>query len=570
MKKLINKLYNIGIKENQPEYLQKKIKLTNKLAVILLLFLVLPFLMIGLVLFTKQLFIIIIGGVFLSLLLVFNHFGAEKISRILMSIMPLLLVVYFGVSAVATGTKPPTPVPLMAISLSLLPFVIFDLNEKGYLFSTTLVTISLLLWFNNWSILGLGFEGTTIAVMNFSSLLGSIIGISMFYVLANQNNKSEEKAEDLIAEMDGKNMLLNQSQNDLKNKLEELEVAREEEKKRNWTSEGLAKFGDILRSDKDVVNLSDELLSALVKYINANQGGIYAVIEKKEETYIELVSGYAYDQKKYNEKRIEIGQGLLGQTYKEKGYKYLSEVPQGYIEITSGLGEATPSHLLIVPMMVNDKVEGLIELASFDAFEQYKIDFVLKLGEQVASSLSSKKIEENTKLLLKETQLQTQDMQEQEEIMRQSMEELQAIQEDMNRTQLENLAQNTALNNAALVSETNRKGYITYVNDTFCAFSEYTKEELIGQNHNIIRHQDMPKEIFKDMWATIGRGKVWSGRVKNKKKSGDFYWVQASITPVIGKDGKPEKYVGVRFDITDTVLKEEAHLKKIKDLEATL
>lgn len=154
--------------------------------------------------------------------------------------------------------------------------------------------------------------------------------------------------------------------------------------------------------------------------------------------------------------------------------------------------------------------------------------------------------------------------------MRQSMEELQAIQEDMNRAQLESLAQNTALNNAALVSETNRKGYITYVNDTFCEFSEYTKDELIGKNHNIIRHPDMPKEIFKDMWATIGKGNVWRGRVKNRKKNGGFYWVQAIITPVIGKDGKPEKYVGVRFDITEEVLREEAYLEKINVLEAAV
>ncbi len=570
LKSIYFRILNTGIKDGQPEYLQRKIKLTNRMVAIILSCIILPFFLIGLVLFPNQLFIFFIGTVALLSLLLFNHLGLEKISRVLISTLPLILVVFFGVSAVESGAKPISPIPLMAVTLSLVPFLIFDLREKGYLFFTTFVAISVLIWFNNWALTGLGFEGSILIIMNVSSLLGAIIGISMFYMLSNQNRKSEKKGEALIQEMEENNDLLNQSQDDLKNKLEELEETRVEEKKRNWTSEGLAKFGDILRSDKDLVNLSDEILSTLVKYTKANQGGLYSVVENSTETYIELVSGYAYDQKKYTKKRIEIGQGLLGQTYKEKSYKYLTEIPQGYTEITSGLGEATPGYLLIVPMIINDKIEGLIELASFYEIEQYKIDFVLKLGEQLASSLSAKKIEENTKALLSETRIQTEEMQEQEEIMRQSMEELQAIQEDMNRAHLDNLAQTTALNNAALVSETDRKGYITYVNDTFCTFSEYSKDELLGKNHNIIRHPDMPKEAFKDMWATIGKGEIWSGRVKNRKKNGGFYWVLASITPVIGKDGKPEKYVGVRFDITEEVLREETYLEKINVLEATV
>ncbi len=570
LKSFYKKIVNIGIVEGQPDYLQKKIMLSNKLIAIIIFFLALPFLLLSFFVLNKLLIVLIITNVMLLVLLWMNSIGLEKVTRVILAILPLGIVTIFNIWASTISEKPATHIPMMAVLFALFPFLLFDLREKRSMIFTAIITISLLLWFDRWAAVGLGYKETTLGMISFSSVLACIIGVAMFYNLISQNKISEEKAESLIDEMKKNNSLLNQSQDELNYKLEELEVAREEEKKRNWTSEGLAKFGDILRSDKDLVNLSDEVLSKLVKYINANQGGLYSVRENNSETYIELVSSYAYNQKKFNEKRIEIGQGLLGQTYKEKSYKYLTEVPQGYIEITSGLGEATPEYLLIVPMMVNDKVEGLIELASFHEIEQYEIDFVKKLGEQLASSMSAKNIEENTKLLLKETQIQTQEMQEQEEVMRQNMEELQAIQEDMNRTQLENLAQNTALNNAALVSETDRKGVITYVNDTFCKFSEYTKDELIGQNHNIIRHPDMPKKMFKDLWATIGKGKVWRGRVKNQKKSGEFYWVIAIITPVVGKDGKPEKYVGVRFDITEEVLQEEAYLEKIGVLEAAV
>ncbi len=82
-----------------------------------------------------------------------------------------------------------------------------------------------------------------------------------------------------------------------------------------------------------------------------------------------------------------------------------------------------------------------------------------------------------------------------------------------------------------LVSETDAKGIIVYADDTFVKFSEYSLEELIGKNHNIIRHPDMPKAAFKELWETVKKGNVWQGFVKNKTRSGKFYWVYATIFP---------------------------------------
>lgn len=110
---------------------------------------------------------------------------------------------------------------------------------------------------------------------------------------------------------------------------------------------------------------------------------------------------------------------------------------------------------------------------------------------------------------------------------------------------------------ACIVSESDLKGNITYVNDKLCDVTGYTREECIGQPHSMFRHPDSPKEVFKEMWATIGRGKIFRQIIKNKKKNGDPYWVDAIIAPVIGENGKPVKYIGVRFDITEQKLKEE-------------
>lgn len=107
---------------------------------------------------------------------------------------------------------------------------------------------------------------------------------------------------------------------------------------------------------------------------------------------------------------------------------------------------------------------------------------------------------------------------------------------------------------ACLVSETDRKGIITFVNDKFCEVAQYTKEELMGQNQNIIRHPSMPKSIFKEMWASIGSGKNFRSLVTNKAKDGSPYYIDGIFAPVLGADGKPIKYIGIRFDVTKATI----------------
>ncbi|MBP9489886.1 MAG: PAS domain-containing protein [Aliarcobacter sp.] len=104
--------------------------------------------------------------------------------------------------------------------------------------------------------------------------------------------------------------------------------------------------------------------------------------------------------------------------------------------------------------------------------------------------------------------------------------------------------------NTMIVSETDEKGIVVYANDDFCDIAGYTKEELIGKPHNIVRHEDMPKAAFEDLWKTIQSGKIWNGIVKNKTKSGDFYWVNATAYPSKTKDGKI-RYISVRVRPTD-------------------
>jgi PAS domain S-box-containing protein len=113
------------------------------------------------------------------------------------------------------------------------------------------------------------------------------------------------------------------------------------------------------------------------------------------------------------------------------------------------------------------------------------------------------------------------------------------------------------INQHIIISTTDPRGIITYANDAFCKISGYTLDELIGQSHNIVRHPDMPQSCFRTLWETIKSGQEWRGKIKNRTKEGDYYWVDAVIKPHFNNDGQIDSYNTIRIDITDKIKLEE-------------
>jgi PAS domain S-box-containing protein len=332
-----------------------------------------------------------------------------------------------------------------------------------------------------------------------------------------------------------------------------LQKVADEDKKRNWTTEGLAKFGDILRSNNDnITKLADDIIINIVKYLNANQGGLYIVQdEETQDPYLSLIGCYAWDKKKYIDQKIYYGEGLTGQAWQEQDTLYITDVPTNYITITSGLGEANPRSILIVPLKINDKVYGVVELASFNEYESHEVEFVQKIGESIASTISTARINEKTSKLLEESQIMTEQMRAQEEEMRQNMEELQATQEEMQRSQRETYEKEVIFNKSSLIIETDGNFNITNSNNMISELLGLSAGEVIGAPiSKLVESLDSLSTAKR----TLSGGDSWKGILKLKGKSGATTTVKAAAGMAGSDDGVSQKYFFILTDVSELIL----------------
>lgn len=334
-----------------------------------------------------------------------------------------------------------------------------------------------------------------------------------------------------------------------------LATVAEGERRRGWANEGLVKFSELLKQNTEIEVLSDSIISNLVKYMQANQGGLFILEEGNvqpngslQEPYMKLVACYAWDRKKYLEQKIFKGDGLTGQAWQEKATIHLTQVPEGYVRITSGLGEANPDSILIVPLKINDEIFGVIEIASFRKFESYEIEFVEKVAESIASTLASVKINERTQRLLAESNLVTEQMKSQEEEMRQNMEELQSTQEHIEVYQREYKEKETLFNFAYIILQTDKRFAIKDANEIAETKLKYEASDLEGMPIDYIFAN---YDKFEETKNKLEKGNKWVDFLYIKNKQNQKLFVRMSATGIRDEKGQINKYIFIMDDITE-------------------
>lgn len=220
----------------------------------------------------------------------------------------------------------------------------------------------------------------------------------------------------------------------LLNMRESLIRANIREEREKFSALGLAKIGEILRQHADnLETLCDKVIEEVVKYMRANQGSIFVRETHGDDDKLVLMGARAWNRKKYLQKTVDIGEGLVGQAAIEKQTIFMTKVPHNYVTISSGLGEANPRSILIVPLKSEEEVVGVIELASFSLYEEFETKFMEKVGESIAATIITTRNNQRNKELLEKSKELAEQMRSQEEEIRQNMEEMQATQEEMQR-----------------------------------------------------------------------------------------------------------------------------------------
>lgn len=338
---------------------------------------------------------------------------------------------------------------------------------------------------------------------------------------------------------------LMQMRNSLKKARQEEEKRRLEDERRSWASNGIARFSEIMRqSGDDLKTLSYRIMSNLIDYLEATQGALFVINEEDDEdTSFELISAIAYGRDKFMHQQIKMGEGLVGRAAFEEKTIYLKEIPENYVKISSGLGDSNPRTILIVPVKLEDKVNGVIELISFNEFENYQIEFVEKVGENISSFISSIKINEKTANLLAESKQQSEELAAQEEEMRQNMEELQATQEEAARREEERNALWDSIGKLTGLVEMDLSGTISTANN-------YTGKLLGVPASNLIdkAYQQVFLSNFKGDAQALFL-KVQKGEVEVVESKWESEGVTMSLEHRIGLvynvDGKPIKILSM-------------------------
>ena len=339
-----------------------------------------------------------------------------------------------------------------------------------------------------------------------NKLIEALIATQNFAIEIGRNNLNIKYK--LLSNEDVLGKALLEMRDNIKHSKEEEEKRQKETEQLNWVQNGITQINEILREHSDnLLNLTYEVIKFIVTYTKSIQGGFYLIETQEENELIVLKAAYAYDRKKEMNAEIEIGEGLIGRAVKEKREIYIKNLPEGYLFVTSGLGEKSPDKLLISPLIFEDNILGAIELAGFNDYDKVTRELVTQMSVRISSSISIMLKNIETEKLLKESQLQTATFEMKERQFVRSRKRITEQQKKLKEKEklLEKSMQ--AIRSIGIYLVLNEELEIIDTNEFLPKFLEVSKDEIIGKKIDEISFFAKGSKIWqKKLWEDVKNG----------------------------------------------------------------
>ena len=364
-----------------------------------------------------------------------------------------------------------------------------------------------------------------------------------------------------------------QSYNNMLDTLRKIAQSENERKTKeetaNWISQGIAAINEAMRIGSNKVDvLSENILMTLVRYTKAILGGLYVYSKEEDGEYLTLNAAVSMNQKKALRIKIQKGVGLVGTCAVEKMPIFLNKLPDDYINVFSGLGKSKPRTLAILPMLYDNELIAIIEIAFISELQPHEKELLQVISPTIASSLVTVRINEQTEQLMKQFRSQADTLAQNEKQMTENIEKLKEEQNRSLQRELEMKGLIGAVNNTMLTLEFTTAGVLLDANERFLKTMLFDRAELQGVNIKDINPQAQ-KELDL-MLATVADGKYYEKETLRTTKNGEQKWLWATYTPYFDNNGEIVKILYLAMDITE-YKKTQAQLQdNIKDCEKRL
>ncbi len=540
----MKKIIEFGITPDIKNNIAERVRLSNRISIVLVITNI-GYIVLGLQTAVELIYFVLLAYVFIFASLISNYFKKINLGRFLLAVYPSL-VCGFGGAILGNSLHPTTASYCLTLAGCIFPFILFSFSEKKLLYVSFFICAAMVLGFAHLDSL-IEIEAIPYAKLNTpaSQLFTLVMCLTLIFFCLNFLQNAEKKIaadnQSLLDDFNEKNHAFEVSEINLKNYIEQFKDAKIFEEQINWQNVGITQLAEVIRQNNGKDDIFKNIINFISRYTNSLKGLLYVYSHGKKR--LMYGAGYGVPKEIGVNDIIELGEGLAGQCLKEKDIIHLTEIPEDFIKIDSGLGDAVPKTVILLPIQNDNSIEGVLELAFFNALKPHEIDFLKKVSEILSTVIFNEKNNRRNTKMMEQLQFSNNEVKAQEEELRQNLEELHATQEEMRKaqkeTELKEAYLNALINNTTdsiIELDTNYK--ILVINDTVLNRYKGTAYEGIKVGANPL---DFFSEELKKEWKAYYDRGLAGEQYKFTMPStvaGENYIRHYNINPVKDKSGE--------------------------------